>query len=137
MVKKAVIKGVSKLLKRRKTMGGSRALKKKPTPRYRKDSKTGETFLNRRKKMAPLTKNDPRMSVMGGISKSLKGYKAGLKEGLIAGTAVGGTGMYLAGRDVASDKAKKTKAKLKKATDKIREKDKKKKEKRRDNQRQK
>jgi len=124
MVKKAVIKGVSKLLKRRKTMGGSRALKKKPTPRYRKDSKTGETFLNRRK-------------VMGGAKTPIKGYKAGLKEGLIAGTAVGGTGMYLAGRDVASDKAKKTKAKLKKATDKIREKDKKKKEKRRDNQRQK
>ena len=124
MVKKAAIKGVSKLLKRRKTMGGSRALKKKPTPRYRKDSKTGQKFLNRRK-------------VMGGAKTPIKGYKAGLKEGLTAGTVVGGTGMYLAGRDVASDKAKKTKAKLKKATDKIREKDKKKKEKRKDNQRQK
>jgi hypothetical protein len=120
----AAIKGVSKLLKRRKTMGGSKATKKKPTPRYRKDPKTGQKFLNRRK-------------VMGGAKTPIKGYKAGLKEGLTAGTAVGGTGMYLAGRDVASDKAKKTKAKLKKATDKIREKDKKKMEKRKDNQRQK
>ena len=120
----AAIKGVSKLLKRRKTMCGSKATKKKPTPRYRKDPKTGQKFLNRRK-------------VMGGAKTPIKGYKAGLKEGLTAGTVVGGTGMYLAGRDVASDKAKKTKAKLKKATDKIREKDKKKKEKRKDNQRQK
>ena len=116
----AAIKGVSKLLKRRKTIGGAKALKKKPTPRYRKDSKTGETFLNRRK-------------VMGGVKAPVKGYKSGLKEGLTAGAVVGGTGMYLAGRDVASDKAKKTKAKLKKATAKIREKDKKKKEKRKDN----
>ena len=132
MVKKAVIKGVSKLLKRRKTMGGSRALKKKPTPRYRKDSKTGERFLNRRS-----TLRGAPVGASSQIKAPIKGYKAGLKEGLIAGTAVGGTGMYLAGRDVASDKAKKTKAKLKKATDKIREKDKKKKEKRKDNQRQK
>jgi hypothetical protein len=120
----AAIKGVSKLLKRKKT-------KKKPTPRYRKDPKTGQKFLNRRSTLrgAPV-----------GASSQMKvpvgGYKSGLKEGLTAGAAVGGTGMYLAGRDVASDKAKKTKAKLKKATDKIRDKDKKKKEKRRDNQRQ-
>ncbi len=37
----AAIKGLSKLLKRKKTIGGSKSIKKKPTPRYRKDSKTG------------------------------------------------------------------------------------------------
>ena len=132
----AAIKGLSKLLKRKKTIGGSKSIKKKPTPRYRKDSKTGETFLNRRKKMAPLTKDDPRMRVMGGTreavekgAKTIKTFAAGL------GAGIGGT--LAAGKIKKEAKARETKAKLKKATDKIREKDKKKKEKRKDNQRQK
>jgi len=129
MVKKAAIKGVSKFLKRRKTIGG---IKKKPQPRYRKDSKTGERFLNRRS-----TLRGAPVGASSQIKAPIKGYKAGLKEGLTAGAVVGGTGMYMAGREVASEKAKKTKDKLKKATAKIRDKDKKKKEKRRDNQRQK
>ena len=65
----AAIKGVSKLLKRRKTMGGSRTAKKKPTPRYRKDPKTGQKFLNRRK-------------VMGGAKTPIKGYKIEEKKWL-------------------------------------------------------
>ena len=111
---RALIKGVSKLLKR----GAKKATKKKPTPRYAK--KGSQQFLNRRAVLSgaeAATIKAPRK----------KGYKAGLKEGLTAGAVVGGTGMYMAGRDVASDKAKKTKAKLKKAADKHREEDKKKK----------
>ena len=64
----AAIKGVSKLLKRRKTMGGSKATKKKPTPRYRKDPKTGQKFLNRRK-------------VMGGAKTPIKVIRLVLKKG--------------------------------------------------------
>ena len=114
----AAIKGVSRLLKRRKTIGGSKALKKKPTPRYRKDSKTGEKFLNRKK-------------VMGGAKAApMKApKKSGYVEGAVTGAIATGAAMkYNEGKKA---KAKETKTKLKKATDEIRKKDKEKKEKRR------
>ena len=114
----AAIKGVSKLLKRKKTIGGSRALKKKPTPRYRKDSKTGEKFLNRRAKIA---------GVKAATMKAPK--KSGYVEGAVTGAIATGAAMkYNEGKKA---KAKETKTKLKKAADKHREEDKKKKEKRR------
>jgi len=114
----AAVKGVSKLLKRKKTIGG---IKKKPTPRYRKDSKTGETFLNRRK-------------VLAGAKAAT--MKAPRKPGYVEGAATGAiaTGAAMKYNESKKAKAKETtsqKNKLKKTTDKIREKDKKKKEKRR------
>ena len=120
----AAIKGVSKLLKRKKTIGGSRALKKKPTPRYRKDSKTGETFLNKRK-------------VLAGAKAAT--MKAPRKPGYVEGAATGAiaTAAAMKYNEGKKAKAKETKDKLKRATDKIRAKDKQKKEKRKDNQRQK
>ena len=91
----------------------------KTTPRYRKDAKTGETFLNRRATLAGAR----------GIKKQPGTYESGLKEGMITGALVGGTGMYMASKD--SKTRKDAKAKTKKAADKHREADKKKKEKRR------
>jgi len=117
----AAIKGVSKLLKRRKTIGGSKATKKKPTPRYRKDPKTGQKFLNRRATVSG-TKSQIKKPIDGGKASIIIGGAAG------AGTAYGIS---------KTDKFKKTAKKLKEATDKIKDKDKKKKEKRKDNQRQK
>jgi hypothetical protein len=115
MVKKAAIKGVSKFLKRRRTIGG---IKKKPTPRYRKDSKTGETFLNRRK-------------VLAGVKGAT--VKAPRKPGYVEGAATGAiaTAAAMKYNEGKKAKAKETKDKLKRATDKIRKKDKEKKEKRR------
>jgi len=118
MVGGAAIKGVSKLLKRRAKIGGARALKKKPTPRYRKDSKTGETFLNRRKALA------------GAKAVTMKApKKLGYVEGAVTGAVATGAAMkYNEGKKA---KAKETKDKLKKAADKHREEGEKKKEKRR------
>ena len=128
----AAIKGVSKFLKRRKTIGEAKALKKKPTPRYRKDSKTGEIFLNRRAKIA---------GVSGVKKKTLKGELERVKPTYI-GAAAGAGATYTAMKYNEGKKAKgkettANKDKLKEATDKIRDKDKRKKEKRKDNQRQK
>ena len=107
----AAVKGVSKLLKRKKTIGG---IKKKPTPRYRKDSKTGETFLNRRKVLA------------GAKAATMKApRKPGYVEGAVTGAVATGAAMkYNEGKKA---KAKETKDKLMKAVDKHRKEDKKKK----------
>jgi len=114
----AAIKGLSKLLKRKKTIGGSKSIKKKPTPRYRKDSKTGETFLNKRKVLA------------GAKAATMKApRKPGYVEGAVTGALATGAAMkYNEGKKA---KAKETKTKLKKAVDKHRKEDKEKKEKRR------
>ena len=85
-------------------------------PRYRKDAKTGETFLNRRATLAGVR----------GIKKQPGTYKSGLKEGMITGALVSGAGMYMAGKSKA---AKDAKAKVKKAAEEHIKKDKKKKEK--------
>ena len=57
-------------------------------PRYRKDAKTGETFLNRRATLAGVR----------GIKKQPGTYKSGLKEGMITGAMVGAAGTYMAGK---------------------------------------
>ena len=126
MVGGAAIKGVSKLLKRRAKIGGARsaikATKKKPTPRYRTDSKTGEKFLNRRAKIAGVK----------GLEEYLKKSTRDTGIAILGGT-LGGAGI---GYKFAKSKEAKAKAKkddLKKAVDKHREADKKKKEKRKDN----
>ena len=92
----------------------------KTTPRYRKDVKTGETFLNRRATLAGVT----------GVKKQPVGtYKSGLKEGMITGALVSGAGMYMAGKSKA---AKDAKAKTKKAAEEHIKKDKEKKKKYKD-----
>ena len=83
-------------------------------PRYRKDAKTGETFLNRRATLAGLR----------GIKKKPGTYKSGLKEGMITGAMVGAAGTYMAGK---SKTAKDAKAKVKKAAEEHIKKNKKKK----------
>jgi len=86
----------------------------KTTPRYRKDAKTGETFLNRRATLAGAR----------GIKKQPGTYESGLKEGMITGAMVGAAGTYMAGK---SKTAKDAKAKVKKAAEEHIKKDKKKK----------
>jgi len=112
MVGGAAIKGVSKLLKRRKTIGGAKALKKKPTPRYAK--KGSQQFLNRRATLA------------GAEAATVKApRRPGYIEGAVTGAVATGAAMkYNEGKKA---KAKETKDKLKKAADKHREEDKKKK----------
>ena len=112
MVKRALIKGVSKLLKRKKTIGG---IKKKPTPRYVK--KGSQQFLNRRE-------------VLAGTRASLKAPR---KPGYVEGAATGAiaTAAAMKYNESKKAKAKETKDKLKKGADKHRAEDKKKKEKRR------
>jgi len=125
----AAIKGISKLLKRRAKIGGARsaikATKKKPTPRYRTDSKTGEKFLNRRAKVAGVK---PTVSKGDAIPEFIK--KRPFTSAGIAASALGAA-QYR--RKKLYEVRDKQKEKLKKATDEIRDKDKKKKEKRKDN----
>ena len=109
MVAKALIKGVSKLLKRKKLLRG----KKKPTPRYVK--KGSQAFLNRR------------AAVAGAEAATVKApKKLGYIEGAVTGAAATGAAMtYQKGKKA---KATSAKDKLKKAADKKIAADKKKKE---------
>ena len=115
MVKRALIKGVSKLLKRRAKLGGKGAIKKKPIYDYGMRRKVGsEAFLNRREQMA---------GVKAATIKAPR--KPGYVEGAVTGAVATGAAMkYNEGKKA---KAKETKDKLMKAADKHREEDKKKK----------
>ena len=128
----AAIKGLSKILKKSGKKPVARpkkyeeALKGRPrgTPTKagliaRRNELRGDSTPGKYKKPVPKGEKAPKKT----------GYKAGLKEGMITGALVGGTGMYMASKD--SKTRKDAKAKTKKAADKHREADKKKKEKRR------
>tara|TARA_R110002020_G_scaffold29756_2_gene93861 strand:+ start:175 stop:558 length:384 start_codon:yes stop_codon:yes gene_type:complete len=117
----AAIKGISKILKKSKV--------KRPRG---KPTKAG--LMARRNMLRGATTTEKYKKTMGDPGKQLKkpkkpGYESGLKEGMITGALVGGTGMYMASKD--SKTRKDAKAKTKEAADKHREADKKKKEKRR------
>tara|TARA_Y100000296_G_scaffold50624_1_gene58037 strand:- start:80 stop:487 length:408 start_codon:yes stop_codon:yes gene_type:complete len=128
----AAIKGLSKILRKtgKKPVHRSKkyeeALKKRP--RYRTDPKTGEKFLNRRRTVSGLSKDDPRIRVMGGVREALKGINK--KIPVAIGAAAGAATAYGISK---TDSFKKTAKKLKKAIDKHKEKGEKKKEKRKDN----
>ena len=117
MVVKALLKrGIKKLTKKKpKTKP-----KTKPTPRYRTDPKTGQTFLNRRAKVAGVT----------GVQKKTLKSKLEKAKPYAIGAVAGAATAYGISK---TDKFKKTAKKLKEATEKHREKDKNKKEKRKDN----
>ena len=112
----AALKGVSKLLKRKKIIGGARALKKKPKPRYAK--KGSQQFLNRRAIVAGA--EAPKSQTIG----TLGTYGTGVAAG------AGATYLGMKSKGKASKSAKAAEEKLKKAADKKIAADKKKKEKR-------
>lgn len=125
MVKKAIAKyikgmitGPSKLKVKKKPK-----VKSKPIPRYRKDAKTGETFLKRR-------------ATVAGVKKSKgEAIPEFIKKRPItsAGIVVGAAGAAQYRRKKLYEERDKQRKQLKEATEKHREKDKKKKEKRKDN----
>ena len=106
----AAIKGVSKLLKRKKLLRG----KKKPKPRYAK--KGSQQFLNRRAIVAGA--EAPKSQTIG----TLGTYGTGVAAG------AGATYLGMKSKGKASKSAKAAEAKLKKAADKKIAADKKKKE---------
>jgi len=123
MVKKAILKAGAKLLKKAKPK-----VKPKLIPRYHTDPKTGKKFLNRRATVSGLSKDDPRIRVMGGVSEAVKGINKKIPAAI--GVTAGAATAYGISK---TKKFKETAKKLKEAVEKHREKDKKKKEKRKDN----
>ena len=110
MVKALIKRGLKKLTKKKPKV------KPKPIPRYRTDPKTGQTFLNRRAKVAGVT----------GVQKKTLKSKLEKAKPYAIGAVAGAATAYGISK---TDSFKKTAKKLKKAIDKHKEKDKKKKEK--------